>query len=153
MPQPTTADPAEWRRFLAMSANNRAWEIAESGDRTRHGELLDAAHASAWLWSAIGTEQHRMRATMLLALAHALAGHGEIALAHARPAREYFLAHEAPDWELAFTHAIFALAAREAGLEGEYRAAYALAEAALAAIADPQDREVVLRTFVQVPRP
>jgi hypothetical protein len=76
--------------------------------------MQDAAHASAWHWAAVGNELNRMRATMLLAEVHALLGHGATALAYAREMRGYFLAADAPDWELAFTHAVHAHAAHAA---------------------------------------
>jgi nicotinamide mononucleotide (NMN) deamidase PncC len=152
---PSQADPAAWQRFFAMQANNSAWDLSTQPpgpDRT--AALLDAAHASAWHWRAVGTELNRMRAAMLLAEAHALAGHGATALAYAREMRAYFVGRpDTPDWEIAFTHAVHAHAARAAGEQGEHRASYALAADAINAIANPKDREIVEQTFRQVPAP
>src|SRR5262245_57182063 len=117
MPRPPIdADPLEWHRYFAMQANNRAWELSVR-ERTpaEDREMLDAAHASAWHWAQVGTELNRMRATMLLAEVHALAGDGARALAHAREMRAYFLANETPEWEIAFTHAVTAHCAAKAG--------------------------------------
>lgn len=152
---PDNTDPASWHRYFAVEANNRAWTLAEgrAGD-SDDAALLDAAHAAAWHWQAAGTELHRMRATMLLAHAHALAGRGESAFAYAEGMRRYFLARpDTPDWELAFAQAIYANAARVAGRSQEYREAYRAAAAGVAAVRDPEDREAVLRTFRQVPPP
>src|SRR5947199_3169548 len=101
MPQPpTSTDAAAWQRHFAMQANNVAWELStQPRGAARIAELLDAAHASAWHWKAIGNELNRMRATMLLAQVHALAGHGATALTYAREMRDYFLAsQDTPDW-------------------------------------------------------
>lgn len=155
----TQADPSEtqnqWQRQTAVSCNNRAWELAVKQRSTPEDrEMLDAAHAAAWHWARIGTELHQMRATMLLAEVHALLGHGQTALQLATPMREYFLARrDTPDWEQAFTHSIFAHCALRAGESETYRAAYALAAAALATIADDEDRKIVALTFNQIPSP
>ena len=102
----------------------------------------------------MGNELNHARATMLLAQAHALLGHGRTALAYAQEMRDYFLARqESADWEVALTHAIHAHAAHAAGEMDVHRAAYAQASAAVAAIAGAQDRAIVEQTFRQVPLP
>ena len=68
--------------------------------------------------------------------------------------RDYFVARaETPDWELAFAHTIHAHAAAAAGRKAEQQTSYELATAAVAAIADPEDRAIVMQTFLQVPKP
>lgn len=156
MPRPTDLDPASWHRDFAMEANNRAWALAEqparSADEAR--EMLSAAHASAWHWAAIGTELQRMRATMLLAQVHALVGDAPRAFDFASQMRAFFLEQpDTPDWELAFTHAIYAHAAHVAGKQAEHRVGWQQAREALEAIADAEDRAIVEKTFSQVPRP
>jgi hypothetical protein len=141
-----------WHERFAMSCNNRAWELsAQPRTALQDREMLDAAHASAWHWAQIGTELNRMRATMLLAEVHALLGHGAMAFSFAEEMRAYFLSRDTPDWELAFTHAIYAHAAHAAGRLAEHRAAYREATLAVRAIADDEDRAIVLDTFNQVP--
>jgi hypothetical protein len=148
------ADAPAWHKRFAARSNNRAWELA-SRDRTpaEDRELLDLAHASAWHWAQVGTELNRMRATLLLAAVHAELGMGASALALAREMHGYFAARATDDWELAMMHAIDAHAAHAAGLVAEHRQAYQRAAAALAAIADDEDRAVVALTFDRVPTP
>ena len=156
MSERTSDDEREaWHRRFATECNNRAWDLSVAARSTAEDrEMLAAAHASAWHWAAAGTELNRMRATMLLAEVHALLGMGERALAYAEEMRAYFLAAgDTPDWEIAFSHAIYAHAAHVAGRAAEHRDAYAQAEAALAAIADDEDRAIVAATFRQVPLP
>jgi hypothetical protein len=151
---PNERDRAAWHERFAAECNNRAWDLSlATRSAADDREMLDAAHASAWHWAEIGTELNRMRATMLLAEVHALLGMGERALAYAEEMRAYFVAHECPDWEIAFCHAIFAHAAHAAGRAAEHRDAYAEAEAALATIADDEERGIVAATFAHVPRP
>jgi hypothetical protein len=153
---PNTPDVSEWHRYFAMQANNRAWKLSVMASRTpgEDREMLDAAHASAWHWAQVGTELNRMRATMLLAEVHALAGDATLALGYAREMRAYFLGKgETPDWELAIMHAVTAHCAAKGG-EGElHRSAYASARDAIAAIADEEDRQIVAQTFAHVPAP
>lgn len=152
--KPSDSERAAWHKRFAAECNNRAWELSTAERSTADDrEMLDVAHASAWHWGKVGTELNRMRATMLLAEVHALLGMGERALAHAEEMRGYFLAHESPDWEVAFSHAIYAHAAHVAGRASEHRDAYAQAEAAIAAIASDEDRAIVAATFRQVPPP
>jgi len=109
-------DMQAWHKHFAASCNNRAWELAIARRTPQQDrEMLNAAHASGWHWSQIGTELHHMRSTMLLAEVHALLGYQASAMAFATQMRDYFLARETPDWELALTHAIYAHAACVAG--------------------------------------
>ena len=144
-----------WHREVAMQCNNRAWALSvrpRSPEEDR--EMLDAAHASAWHWALVGTELNRMRAMMLLAEVHALLGHGATSLGFAAGMRAFFLAkQDTPDWELAFTHAIYAHCAHAAGETELYETAYQEAARALAAVADEEDRKIVAQTFEQVPPP
>jgi hypothetical protein len=143
-----------WHLEFARTCNNRAWELSvreRTTDEDR--EMLDAAHTSAWHWTKVGTEQHRMRATMLLAEVHALLGHGPTALAFAQPMHTYFTGRgDTPDWELAFAHAILAHAAHAAGDTPLHRSAYGDATAVIGRIVGDEDRRIVMETFEHVPR-
>lgn len=155
MPQlPEDTDATSWHRYFAMQSNNRAWALAvQDRSEAEDMEMLDAAHASAFHWNVAGDEIHRMRAGMLLAEVHALLGLGQTAFDHAERMRDFFLDRETPDWELAFVHAIHAHAAAIVGDADGHEASYAEAERAIEAIADPEDRRIVLETFDQVPSP
>ena len=152
---PEDIKPESWHRFFASTANNRAWDLAElSASEVDLRELLNAAHAAAWHWQAIGNELHRKRALMLLAQAHAMAGLGSSALAYADEVRNYFLAKpDVPDWELAFVHTVHAHAASAAGSAQQHAESYAQAVKTLQSIADEKDRNIVERVFRHVPTP
>jgi hypothetical protein len=147
-------EATSWHRRFAAAANNRAWELSEqTRSAAEDQEMLSAAHASAWHWAKVGTELHRMRATMLLAEVHALLGMGQSALAYAEEMRAYLLAVQPPDWEVAFVHAIHAHAASAAGETEKHRASYRLAVTALAAISNEKQKSMVESTFAHVPKP
>ena len=151
---PEKPEPGLWHRYFAIECNNRAWDLT-TASRNAHDddEMLNAAHASAFHWQIAGNELNHMRATMLLAEVHALRGLGRTALAYATAMRDYFLNRSTPDWEIAFTHTIHAHAAYAAGERDLHRASYASAVEAIAAIANPKEREIVEQTFAHVPRP
>ena len=153
-PTPEGNDPQAWHRYFAIEANNRAWGLA-AGPRTpeQDRELLDAAHAAAFHWDVAGEDLHRARATLLLAEAHALLGLGPSALAYATEVRDFFAGREAPDWEVAFVHTVLAHAAAADGDAALHASAYAAARAGLDAVADPEDKAIVLEPFEQVPKP
>jgi hypothetical protein len=152
-PEDTNAE--SWHRFFASTANNLAWQLAElPASEVDLRELLNAAHAAAWHWQAAGNELNHMRAVMLLAQAHAMAGFGSTALAYADEMRSYFLSMpNTPDWELAFVHAVHAHAASAAGSAEQHARSYADAAKAVGAIADEEDRNIVERVYRHVPAP
>jgi hypothetical protein len=144
-----------WHKQLAMLCNNRAWALSGQ-DRTaaEDREMLTTAHTSAYHWALVGTELNRMRATALLAQVHAFLGHGETSFALATDMRNYFLGRaETPDWELAFTHVIYAHSACVAGRPELHAVAYQAAVAAMALIVDEEDRRIVNEAFKRIPVP
>jgi hypothetical protein len=146
---------ARSHRWHAIECNNLAWSLSDRAERTpaEDDEMLDAAHGSAFHWSRAGDALHRARADMLLGRVHAVLGDGSAALAYAQRSLDYLLAHDPPDWEIAFAHAIVAqagLAAGDAALHGRhYREAVSLGDA----IADPEDRAIFDATFATIPAP
>jgi hypothetical protein len=151
---PQDNDPKSWHSYFAIECNNRAWDLAaRSRSAVENEEMLNTAHASALHWGFAGEESNRMSALMLLAEVHALVGNGSLALDYAEQMRRFFLKADTPDWELAFTHTIYAHAAYVAGDTETFEHAYEEARRAVGAISDTQDREVVLQTFNQVPTP
>ena len=148
------SDLIKWHQYFAIECNNRAWDLStQTRNDAEDMEMLNAAHASALHWAAIGKELNNMRATMLLAEVHALLGYGKTALVNAEKMREYFLGIDTPDWEIAFVHTIYAHAAYASGETTIHKTAYQEALNALNTISDNQDREIVQKTFDGVARP
>jgi len=151
---PTDTDAKNWQRYFALDCNNRAWDLAaKSRTPAEDVEMLDAAHASSFHWSAVGTELHSMRAKTLLARVHTLVGNGVFAVRLSREMREYFLTHDAPDWEVAFAHAIYAHAAQVVGDLEEHRLAYEDAVKALSKVTSEEERRLIRETLDLVPVP
>jgi hypothetical protein len=116
-------------------------------------EMLHAAHASALHWSRVGSALDKARADILLGQVHALLGNGPVAMIYARRGHEYLTSHERPDWEMAFAHAILSHAACAAKEMLLYSRHYAMAKSLGDAIANPREKEIFQRTFIQIPVP
>ena len=71
---PSSDEVALWQRRLAAQANNRAWRLSESLDRSpeEDEEMLQAAHASMYFWKIVGTAGSRAHSAQLLAHVYAL---------------------------------------------------------------------------------
>ena len=151
---PEDTNSTSWHRYFAMDANNLAWQLAvQTRTADQDQDMLNAAHSAALHWGVAGKELHQMRAKMLLAEVHALLGFGRSALEYAEQIRNYFLGRETLDWEIAYVHTIHAHAASVAGEAEKHRASYSAAHLAIAATVDEEDRDVVLKTFSQIPSP
>lgn len=152
---PESADVGAWHKYFAMSNNNRAWQLAAMPTRTaaEDQEMLSTAHAAAVHWTAVGTPLNVSRANMLLAAVHSLLGPAELAWSLAEETKKAFDKPDTPAWETAFVHVFHAHAAAISGRTQPHRDSYASAKAAIAALADPQDRQIVEASFVQVPSP
>jgi hypothetical protein len=153
--QPADEDLKKWHRHFAIAANNQAWTLAEKDELTseEQAELLDAAHAAAHHWRAIGTPAQIRQANLLLGRAHALVGHGALAMKCATAALDSIQSADAPLWELAFAHAILANAGAAAGNAEVHARHYAEARALGDRLADPEDREIFTATFRLIPPP
>lgn len=142
----------QWHRYFAVECNNIAWSAAEADPSTRdHKSLLNAAHASVFHWLQVGNELNKIRGFVLLAYVHALCGHGTLALEYAGAAREYYQGHPYEEWELAFACMIQALAAHVASDTALHRSSYSAAQEVLDAMPDGEEKEIVLRTWVNIP--
>jgi hypothetical protein len=146
---------ARSHRWHAIECNNLAWALADQPSRSNQEteEMLHAAHASAFHWSKVGEEINQVRAKMLLGHVHARLGDGVFALCYARESSDYLLAHNPPDWEKAFAHAILAHAAFAAGDKTLHQQQYLKAEDLGQKIADKEDKEIFLMTFKGIPKP
>ena len=148
-------DEPRWRRRLASGANNRAWALSERPSRTSEEdfEMLHAAHASAYLWSTIGTERNTALAHLLLGQVHALLGNAKLADRFAKSSSEFFARNDSAPWELALVHAVAANAAHCSDNTSLHLAEYVAAQRAMEAISNTEEREIVLATLRVVPKP
>ena len=142
-------DEAAHRR-LGKDLYNHAWTLIEKADRTpaESDEMVLAAHAAAFHWSrGGGTVANAARGQWQIARVYSTLGRGEPAVWHARRCLELaeaaVEAGVADDWDVAAALEGLARAQAVAGDRAAAEAARARARAALAGIADPEDRQLI----------
>jgi uncharacterized protein YndB with AHSA1/START domain len=139
--------PGEWHRAQGVIANNSIWELLDGRDLSPDDadELLTRAYAAAYHWRRAtgGGPINIARAAYMIAKAHTVLGHADMAL---RSIERYAALLDAADdatadFDLAYLDEGRARALAAAGRLGE--AASALALARSRPISDPEDRAIV----------
>jgi DNA-binding transcriptional MerR regulator len=140
----------EAHRRLGKELYNRTWTLIETGDRTpeQADEMLFATHASSYHWSkGGGTLANSARGHWQIARVYATLDRGEPAVWHARRcvqlAEAATTAGVADDWDLAAALEGLARAQAVSGDRAAAAATVVRARAALEAITDPEDRELI----------
>jgi hypothetical protein len=148
-------DEAQWRRRLGSAANNRGWTLTEQLTRTpeEDQEMLNAAHASVHLWRTIGNHNNVALGNLLLGQVHALLGNAVYAMKYANLAYDYFTSKDSDPWEVAIAHAVLANATHCAGMTALHESHYKTAEELVAALSDPDEKDILLATLGVVPKP
>ncbi|MEI8057223.1 MAG: hypothetical protein WCI29_07450 [Actinomycetes bacterium] len=145
----TSDSPVDFatQRALAVGLFNRVWDLLDAGDsRTpdETAEMVDAAHASRYLWRQIGGDQQAIVGEWQVSRAYAAAGNGAEAVRHAEIAEAILRgADDLPDWIAPSVHEGMARALLAAGDPAAALAMRSTAEGAAALIADPEDRALI----------
>ena len=145
--EPTILEPAQ-HRAEGVALFNAVWEMLDIDDRTpeQADQMVHAAHASRWHWSQageLGGDQQLAVGEWQCSRVYAVLGRGEPALHHARACLALCEERGLGDWVLAAAYEALTRAAAAAGDAGDAKAWLAKARSATAAIADPEDREVI----------
>jgi len=153
-PPPPTLEP-EAHRALGAGLFNRTWDLLERETRTARddAELIDTAHASAWHWRQVGNAANEARGHWIIARVYAVLGHGVEAVYHAQRANDILDegGEGIEDWDRPAAHEAMARALVASGDLAGAAAWKARAEAALRAVADPEDRGVVEADLATLP--
>ncbi len=152
---PAPEELATWQRRLASQANNRAWRLSEAPRRSpeEDEEMLQAANAAMYLWKIVGNANNRAHAAQLLSHVYALLKLARPAKHHlAQVASTFFNGNSAP-WEVAIAHAVAAGVASACAEHESHKMHYAEAVRLIAALEDPEDREIINATLKVVPKP
>ena len=155
MADTTPEEVARWQRKFAAQANNRAWRLSESATRSpeEDEEMLQAAHTSMYFWKIVGSAGNRAHAAQLLAHVYALLRLPNPALHYFAQAEPFFLNRDCEAWEKACAYAVKASVAAAAGHTELHAASYREAARLIAALPDPEDREILDATFRVIPKP
>ncbi len=139
---------AATQRKVAVALFNRVWDLLDAGDgrsAEETAEMLDAAHASRYLWRRIGGAEQAIVGEWQVSRAYAAAGLGLEAVRHANNAIGLLVAAEGdlPDWLPASVHEGLARAHLANGDGAKASDAIREAAALAARITDPEDRDLV----------
>jgi hypothetical protein len=145
--EPAGLEPHE-HRAEAVGLFNGVWQMLDIEHRSpaQDDQMVHAAHASRWHWSQageLGGDQQLAVGEWQCSRVYSVLGRGEPALHHARACLAICQEREIDDWVLAAAYEALARAAAVAGDLTSARTWLANARSALAAIADPEDREVI----------
>ena len=142
------------RRQLAVDLFNHVWTLLERSDRAplEDDELLHAAHASRYHWGEVGEPVNLVRGEWQCSRVYAVLGRSEPALWHAHRCLALCEEHGIGDFDLAFAHEAIARALRVAGDHAGADASVARAREAAAAIAEEEDRELLMSDLATVER-
>jgi DNA-binding transcriptional MerR regulator len=145
-------DAADHRR-LGKDLYNDVWTLLETADRTAEqtDEMIHAAHASRWHWTVGGEPANRARGEWQCSRVYAVLGRGEPALWHARRCVELCEEYGLGDWDLAAAYEAMSRASTVAGDDAAARSWKDRGTAALADIADPDDREPIAADLAALP--
>jgi len=140
-------------RALAVDLFNGTWELLEQPVRSAADDdrLVHMAHASRFHWGEVGTPANLARGEWLCSRVYAVLGRAEPSVHHARRVLAICAENGIGDWDLAFAHEAVARALAVAGDADGALAAAALARAALADVADEEDRAQVLADLATIP--
>jgi hypothetical protein len=159
MTTPTTDNLTELdgatHRALGVALYNHVWTLLETADRTpaQVDEMIHAAHASRFHWSqAEGSEPVNLaRGEWQCSRVYAVLGRGEPALWHARRCLAINEANGSADWDIASAYEAMARASLVVGDLDAAADWKARATAALDAIADQDDREIIEGDLAALP--
>jgi hypothetical protein len=144
-------------RWFGVELNNEVWDLIDNGlselsPESEREHALYAAYASAYHWRQCGTVANHGRGEHLVASVAVTIGLFDVAARHARRYAEMIAEHPAAfeDWDRAFSAEVLARVASRAG-DPEAARLRAEAEAAAAAVADPEDRVIVVDRLAAAP--
>lgn len=145
-------DPST-QRALAVSLFNRVWELLERADRTTvdDQELVNAAHASRYHWTSIGTARHLAVGDWQISRVYSTLGRPEPAVVHARLCLDNARLVTDEPWLLGSAYEGLARAYAAAGDRAAAQEWKDKAVAQLELVTDPDDREIVERDIESLP--
>jgi hypothetical protein len=150
MADPITPDQS---RRLAADLFNQVWTLMERDDRSREDDdrMMNAAHASRYLWGEVGTPINCARGDWQLSRAYCLLGRAEPALHHAGRCLDQCSESGITGFDLAYAHEAMARAHAVAGDLTSAAASRRAAEETAAAIADAEDRALLVADLATLP--
>jgi hypothetical protein len=150
-----TTDPgldAATHRTVGVALFNHVWSLLELDSRTPEQdiEMVHAAHASAYHWMQVGTAVNRARSEWQCSRVYAVLGRAEPAVWHARTSLALCERDGIGGFDLAFAYEALARAHAVNGDVAEASGWLDRARQAVGAIADVEDRDLVLSDLATI---
>jgi hypothetical protein len=132
-------------RQLGVDLFNETWRLI--GSREDDVRMVNCAHASAYHWSVAPEckPENVARGEWLVSRVYTVLGRGEPALHHALQCLAICEQAEVEDWDLPYAYEAIARAHLAAGEPEQAQSYEQLAREAGEKIADPEDRELLLK--------
>lgn len=145
-------EPKQHER-LGVELYNKVWGYLDKHGRTPLEDemMLHCAHASCWHWLQVGTEVNHARGAWILSRAYAVLGYGTVALIFARRCLSLCEENGIADFDLAYAHEAMARASTLVGDAAGFEAHLLAAKEATEAIAQAEDKELVLSDLASLP--
>ena len=151
--EPLTDQEAGWHRQVAIDRFNRTWDLLdqERRDADEDAELLEAAFTSRFHWGVVGGASQRAVGDGQIARVAATLGLADLATTYARRSLATVEAEGWTDFHRVSAYEVLARAYAAAGAADARQQALADALAALEAIDDEEDRQLLADQIASVP--
>jgi hypothetical protein len=152
IPEPSNDDIAVWHRTLAPRAFNHTWELLDIDELTREQEeeMLTSAFAQRHHWYQVGTPRNCAIADWQVARVAAVLGYADLSRRFGERSLEIAEEHDLDAFVKGFAHEAIARAAASVDDVETFTEHLELARAALAAVEDDEDRDVLAADLAEM---
>jgi len=149
---PTPEDLAIWSRTFAPRAFNHTWELLDADSLTREDEeeMLSTVFAQRYHWYEVGTERNRAIADWQVSRVAAVLGYADLARRFGERSLEISVEYDLDPFVKGFAHEAIARAAAIVDDVETFTEHLELARAALAAIEDEEDRDLLAADLAEM---
>lgn len=142
---PDADDIASWHRTFAPRAFNETWALLDADELTREQEeeMLAATFAQRYHWYSVGTERNMAIADWQVSRVAAVLGYEDLARRFGERSLELSVEYSLDPFVEGFAHEAIARAAAIVDDIETFTYHLELARAALAAVEDDEDREIL----------
>jgi hypothetical protein len=142
---PGADDIARWHRTFAARAFNEAWAFLDTDELTREKEeeMLATTFAQRYHWYSVGTERNMAIADWQVSRVAAVLGYEDLARRFGERSLEIAVEYSLDPFVEGFAHEAIARAAAIVDDIETFTEHLELARAALAAVEDDEDREIL----------
>jgi hypothetical protein len=149
---PSDEEVAKWQLALAPRAFNRAWELLDQGslNRDQEEEMLAATFAQRHHWYQVGTPHNWAIADWQISRVASVLGYADLARRFGERSLELAAEHDLGPFVTGFAHEAIARSAASVDDVETFSEHLELARAALAAIADDEDRDLLAADLAEM---